>query len=249
MLTSVNNGKSQEGKGNNMNLLTVQNVRGYEENGVVYANLEDIARGLGLTQHKNEIEYVRYEMVNRYLSEYGFSHEYGKDDFIPENQIYLLAMRANNETAVKFQMLLANEVIPSIRKHGMYATEVTVEKMLNDPDFAIDLLTRLKEERKARIEAEQTNAILMHVNKTYTSTEIAKELNMKSAMALNKALADKKVQYKQNDTWVLYSKYADLGYTEIKQKVLDSGRTVYDRHWTQRGRKFILELFGVEVTE
>lgn len=232
-----------------MNLLTVQNVRGYEENGTVYANVEDIARGLGLTQTKNEVEYVRYEMVNRYLNEYGVSHEYGKDDFMPETQIYLLAMRSNNETAVKFQMLLANEVIPSIRKHGLYATEVTVEKMLSDPDFAIDLLTKLKEERKARIEAEQTNAILMHVNKTYTATEIAKELGLKSAIALNTALLEKKVQFKQNGTWVLYSKYADLGYTEIKQNPLDNGHIAYDRKWTQRGRKFVLELFGANVEE
>lgn len=173
----------------------------------------------------------------------------GETNIINESGLYSLIMGSRKAEAKVFKKWVTGEVLPSIRKHGMYATEVTVEKMLNDPDFAIDLLTRLKEERKARIEAEQTNAILMHVNKTYTSTEIAKELNMKSAMALNKALADEKIQFKQNDTWVLYSKFADLGYTEIKQKVLDSGRTVYDRHWTQRGRKFILELFGAEVTE
>lgn len=118
--------------------------------------------------------------------------------------------------------------------------------MLNDPDFAISLLTKLKEEKAARIEAERTNAILMHINKTYISTEIAKEIGLKSANALNKLLADKKIQFKQNRTWVLYSKYADCGYTEIKQKVLDNGKTVYDRHWTQLGRKFILELFNIE---
>lgn len=227
-----------------MNLLTVQNVRGYEENGVVFLNAEDVAKNLGFTSVNGSYERVRWSRINEYLEVYGVP-KVATGDFIQESTVYLLAMKANNETAVKFQMLLANEVIPSIRKHGMYATEVTVEKMLNDPDFAIDLLTRLKEERKARIEAEQTNAILMHVNKTYTSTELAKEIGLKSAMALNKILVDKKIQFKQNDTWVLYSKYADLGYTEIKQKVLDSGRTVYDRHWTQRGRKFILELLNI----
>lgn len=232
-----------------MKLLTVNNVRGYEEDGVVYANAEDIAKGLGFTQTKNNVEYVRWERVNEYLNGFGYSPEVGKESFIPENIVYLLSMKADNETAIKFQMLLANEVIPSIRKNGMYATDVTIDKMLSDPDFAIELLTKLKEERAARVEAERTNAILMHVNKTYVTTEIAKELGMKSAVALNKLLEEKKVQYKVNGTWVTCAEYASCGYTDIKQKVLDNGKTIYDRQWTQLGRKFILELFGVKESK
>ncbi|WP_196592452.1 antA/AntB antirepressor family protein [Pectinatus frisingensis] len=93
-----------------------------------------------------------------------------------------------------------------------------------------------------RITAEKQNAILMHVNKTYTMTEIAKELNMRSASSLNKKLSDMKIQFKQNGTWVLYSKYSSCGYEEIKQEVLDSGHIVYHRKITQRGREFILSL-------
>ena len=115
--------------------------------------------------------------------------------------------------------------------------------MISNPDFAIQLLTTLKEEKAARIEAERRNAVLMHATKTYTSSEIAKELGFKSAIALNNKLADLKIQFKQNGTWLLYSQYADLGYTDIKQKALDNGQVVYDRHWTQDGRAFILGLF------
>ena len=100
------------------------------------------------------------------------------------------------------------------------------------------------EEREARVEAEKKNAILMHVNKTYTMTEIAKELGLKSAIELNKILAEKKIQYKVNGTWVMYSQYSNLGYEEIKQEVLDSGRVVYHRRITQLGRSFILEVIG-----
>ena len=84
----------------------------------------------------------------------------------------------------------------------------------------------------------------MHVNKTYTVTEIAKELGLKSAIQLNKILAEKKIQYQVNGTWVMYSKYSDLGYEEIKQEVLDSGRVIYHRRITQLGREFILQLFA-----
>jgi phage antirepressor YoqD-like protein len=120
-----------------------------------------------------------------------------------------------------------------------------INQILNNPDFGIELLNTLKQERAARVEAEKRNAILTHVNKTYTMTEIAKELNMSSAKKLNEILKDKKIQYKVNDTWVFYSQYSDLGYEEIKQEILDNGKVVYHRKITQLGREFILKLFEV----
>lgn len=78
-------------------------------------------------------------------------------------------------------------------------------------------------------------------------TEIAKELGMKSALQLNKILAEKKIQYQINNTWVMYSQYSDLGYEEIKQEILDSGKVIYHRRITQIGRKFILNLFDVNT--
>lgn len=225
------------------NIKMISGVECYEKDGTAYLKLETVARGLGFTQEKNGVEYVRWETIKAYLSDLGFSQLVGKDDFIPENIFYRLAMKAKNETAEKFQALVADEIIPSIRKHGIYATDNVIDEILNNPDFGIELLTKLKEERKARIEAERKNAILTHVTKTYTMTEIAKELNFKSAIKLNKMLADKKIQYKVNGTWVFYSKYSDLGYEEIKQEVLDSGKVVYHRKITQLGREFILSLF------
>lgn len=162
--------------------------------------------------------------------------------YINEQNLYKVIMRSDKPQAEPFQDWVCGEVLPSIRKHGMYATEDTIDKILNDPDFGIKLLTTLKEERTARIEAEKKNAILMHVNTTYTATEIAKELNLKSANELNKLLADKKIQYKVGGTWVLYSQYSNLGYEEIKQETLDNGKVVYHRKFTQLGRDFILNL-------
>lgn len=142
-----------------------------------------------------------------------------------------------------YKRWVTHEVLPSVRKHGGYLTPDTIEKVLSDPDTIIRLATDLKAERQKRLEAEKQRDILLHVQKTYTTTEIAKELGMKSAQALNNWLVKMKIQFKQNGTWVLYSEYADLGYTEIKQNVLESGRIVYDRRWTNYGRAFILELW------
>lgn len=166
---------------------------------------------------------------------------------INESGLYSLVFSSKLPKAKEFKRWVTSEVLPAIRKHGIYATDNVIDNILNNPDFGIQLLTKLKEERAARVEAERRNAILMHVNKTYTVTEIAKELGLKSAIQLNKILAEKKIQYQVNGTWVMYSKYSNLGYEEIKQEVLDSGRVIYHRRITQLGREFILQLFADKV--
>lgn len=162
--------------------------------------------------------------------------------FLTENGLYEVLMQSRKPIAKQFKKEV-KEILKTIRKHGIYATDNVIDNILNNPDFGIELLTKLKEERAARVEAERKNAILMHVNKTYTITEIAKELGLKSAMQLNRILADKKIQYQVNGTWLMYSNYSDCGYEEIKQEVLDSGKVIYHRRITQMGREFILGLF------
>lgn len=159
---------------------------------------------------------------------------------INESGLYALIFGSKLESAKRFKHWVTSEILPSIRKNGIYATDNVIDNILNNPDFGIELLTKLKEERAARVKAEQTNAILMHVNKTYTATEIAKELGLKSAIELNKILSEMHIQYKVNDTWVMYSDYSHLGYEEIKQEVLDNGKVVYHRRITQLGREFII---------
>ncbi len=202
-------------------------------------NAEDTAIGFGFTQIKNGKTYVRWETMNGYCKELNFSQHVGKDDYIPESLFYLLGMKANNDVAKKFQMWLATEVLPSMRKYGMYATD----ELLDNPDLLIAAATKLKEERAARLEAEKQRDKLVHQNKLYTTSEIAKELGLSSATKLNNLLSENKIQYKQNKTWLLYSKYSELGLVSIKQDVLDNGKIIYDRKWTGKGRDFILNLF------
>lgn len=133
-------------------ILNINGIDCYEKDGVSYLKLETVAKGLGFTQAqiKNGKEYVsvRWERVEQYLAELGFPHKWGKDDFIPENIFYRLAMKAKNEAAEKFQAKVADEVIPSIRKHGAYITPNVVDQMIASPEFGIQLLTALKEERE-----------------------------------------------------------------------------------------------------
>ena len=106
-----------------MNELTILNIDGiecYEKDGTAYLKLETVARGLGFTDKKDGVEYVRWARVEKYLSELNFATCGERPEFIPENVFYRLAMKAKNEVAEKFQAKVADEIIPSIRKHGGY---------------------------------------------------------------------------------------------------------------------------------
>ena len=219
-------------------------IRTIELKGKPYFMASDVAKALGYIRPNDAInQHCRATVKHSTL----ISGKMQEVNFIGEGDMYRLITHSKLESAERFETWVFDEVLPSIRKHGIYATDNVIDNILNNPDFGIELLTKLKEERTARVEAEKKNAILTHINKTYTMTEIAKELNMKSAVQLNKMLSEKKIQYHINGTWVMYSKYSDLGYEEIKQEVLDSGRVIYHRRITQLGREFILGLFCESV--
>lgn len=142
-------------------VMNISGVECYEKGGTAYLNLETVARGLGFTQRAasgNEV--VRWERVHRYLSEFGVP-TCGDGDFIPENIFYRLAMKAKNETAEKFQAKVADEIIPSIRKHGAYMTPETLQAAILNPDYLLKVVTALKDETDKRKALEAANAQLV----------------------------------------------------------------------------------------
>ena len=151
-------------------IIAINNVHGYmDDRNNIWLSAEDVAIGFGFTQEKNSVTYIRWETVNAYLHDFGFSQRVGKGSYIPENMVYRLGFKANNQTAVKFQTILADEVLPSIRKHGAYVTTATIESIIADPDSGIKLLQALKEsnakaerERKERLAAQQQVEKLEH---------------------------------------------------------------------------------------
>jgi len=216
-------------------------IRTLDIDGKPYFSAADIATALGYSNPRDAVSRHCKGVVKHDTPTTSGVQEL---NFIPEGDMYRLIASSKLPSAEKFETWVFDEVIPDIRKHGIYATDNVINQILNNPDFGIELLNTLKKERAARLEAERRNAILTHVNKTYTMTEIAKELNYPSAKKLNEVLKDKKIQYKINDTWVFYSKYSDLGYEDIKQEVLDNGKVIYHRKITQMGREFIINLLS-----
>ena len=141
------------------NLQIISGVSCYEEKGTAYLRLEDVARGLGFTTvatSGNEV--VRWNTVHKYLSDLGVATSCNgsgfKDmcpEYIPENIFYRLAMKAKNETAEKFQALVADEIIPSIRKTGGY---IAGSQSMTDAEImaaALQIANRTIEQNKAKI--------------------------------------------------------------------------------------------------
>ncbi|CAK1231253.1 KilAC domain (KilAC) [Fructobacillus tropaeoli] len=226
------------------------NLKVKEENGQVMFDAESSAIGLGLTEEKNGVTYVRWRTIKRYLSQ-----EVAKGQFITEPQFYKLAIKANNETAEKFQDWVTDEVLPSIRKHGAYMTDSKIEEALTDPDTIIRLATTLKQERQEKLllkqrvnelqpKADYTDSILQN-KALVTITFIAKDYGM-SGSAMNKLLHELGVQYKQGKTWLLYSKHQKKGWTQSEttriQHADGTNEVVANTKWTQKGRLGLYEL-------
>lgn len=208
------------------------------ENGVVELNLEHVARGLGFTTiagSGNEV--VRWNTVHGYLSEFGVatscndtSYRDNCPNYVAENIFYKLCFKAKNEIAKSFQDLVTDEILPSIRKNGMYASAETVEKMLSDPENMIKVLTALKDERSQRIKAEAK------VQKLQPKAEFAdRAIDMGNLVDIGQAAKILKLPFGRNtffsklrENGIFFKnrnepkqEYIDRGYFELREKPIE----------------------------
>ena len=164
-------------------------------------------------------------------------------------KVHLYRNVSNNKTECfdEKQVTLIKE---EIQKHhnikSRQIDNVTTEVEENETILkAIRILKNRNEELRKRAElAENKNSLLMHSEKTYTMSEISKELGYKSAIEFNKVLYNDKIIFKQNGTWIPYSNYSELGYFEIKQSILENELVVYNLRVTQKGREFLLSKYS-----
>ena len=244
-------------------IITIENVKGYTgENNLIYLNLEDVARGLGFTQVKNGIEYVRWETVIKYCNE--FSQQVGKDSFIPENIFYLLAMKGKNEVAKQFQLKVANEILPQIRQSGMYMTENIWNTLIKDPQKIGEILIEYgkvrKENEKLQLENQQKQEVIEYQKpkvdyydkvtdskKAVGMGEVAKLLKFKNFNGkpigrniLFGILRDNNVLDKYNQP---YQNYVNQNYFEVRQTFnAFTGEPFYTTLVTSKGIDYILKL-------
>lgn len=130
-------------------------VRIVERNDEPWFVAKDVAKALGLCQHEHDDNFSGCPggmgRGSNPITTLGGEQEML---IISEQGLYFFLGRSDKPVALPFQKWLAGDVIPSIRKHGLYATEEVVDRILDDPDFGITLLQRYKFEREQRQFAE-----------------------------------------------------------------------------------------------
>lgn len=235
-------------------------VRTLEEGGQVLFCGKDVCTALGYKDTTNAMKQHCHGVVKRHLTDsLGREQE---TNFIPEGDIYRLAARSELPGAAAFESWIFDDVLPSIRRNGLYATEKTTAQLLEDPDFLIQTLQPLKEEREQRRHLEKCSRILEQRVSEYEPkaryvdeilkcpgcvliSQIAEDYGM-SAKALNKLLHEEGVQYNMGGQWLLYKEHQNKGLTrsETVRITRSDGRpdTVIHTKWTQKGRLYINQI-------
>ena len=130
-------------------------IRTIKDNGKVMFCGKDVAVALGYSNTNKALnDHCKKDGVtNRYLTDNLGREQQAK--FITESNLYRLIAHSRLPEAEKFESWVFDEVLPSIAHHGAYMTTETMDKVLQDPDFGIRLLSELKSEREQRQRLEQ----------------------------------------------------------------------------------------------
>lgn len=190
-------------------------------------------------EHKNVLRDIR--LLEQQLHGSNLSYVIKVDRYKAENNQWYDYCALDKDTTLT--LLLGYDAVARMKVVKRWQ-ELEAQQQPKLPTTYIEALENLLATEKERARLESVNNALMHVSKLYNTTEIAKELGFRSGSKLNLALRDKGIQFKTGGTWVLYAGYAEMGLVSIKQNISPSGYTYYDRRWTQKGREFILALFG-----
>lgn len=236
-------------------------VRVIEKDGQPWFIARDVAEVLGYSNASDAIG-THVDSDDKGIANTDTLGGIQKMTVINESGLYALVFGSKLPSAKQFKRWVTHEVLPSIRKHGMYATD----ELLDNPDLLIKVATALKEEREKNklltfeVKVKDQQIIEMQPKATYydlilqcpnllSMTEISKDYG-KSAKWMNDKLHSMGIQYNQSKVWFLYQKYASFGYTQTKtHNYADSeGKQQGKPHmyWTQKGRLFIYETLKKE---
>lgn len=185
-----------------------------------------------------------------------------KTALINESGLYSLILSSKLPKAKEFKHWVTSEVLPSIRKHGVYMTPERLTESLQNPDSLITILETLKTEQdknKALTEtvtAQEKELAEIKPKSEYCDrilstpdllniTEIAKDYGL-SAKLMNVILHELKVIYYQHNTWLVYQRFIREGFAKNNTiEYLDKRgnlRASQALQWTQKGRLYIYNI-------
>lgn len=238
-------------------------VRTADINGIPYFVGKDVAEILGYSNtRKALLDHVDEEDKTDGVT---IRDSIGREQapvLINESGLYSIILSSKMPNARRFKRWVTSEILPTIRKHGVYATD----ELIANPDLAIAAFTALKEEREKNRLLEQTTAVqkqqiaemkpkasyydvVLNCKDLISTSTVAKDYG-KSAIWMNRYLHEKGVQFKQGEIWLLYQKYAEKGYTNTKTHSYSANDgTIHTKphtYWTQKGRLFVYELLKAD---
>lgn len=227
----------------------------------------DLSRMVGLVEEDEKLKRTLYvsgqnresidaeEKLNGTIVHAGQNREMW---FLTEDGLYEVLMQSRKPIAKQFKKEVKH-ILKNIRKHGGHLTDQTIEQALLNPDTLIQLATTIKEEREARMIAEQRVAeyepkidyldMILSSEDTVTTTQIAADYGM-SARQLNEILHKLGIQRKVGKQWLLYKAHMNKGFTRSHTNEIpkiDGGvKVVMNTKWTQKGRLFIYNMLKDE---
>ena len=231
---------------------------------------KDVALALGYAKPENALStHVDEEDKTITLIQGTGSNYKSNTTIINESGIYSLVFGSRLKTAKEFKHWVTSEVLPALRKSGGYIAtsqedtpELIMARALQVAQATIDRHKHQLEQANERIALQSTqlkqqapkvkyvDEVLQSVN-TYTSTQMSKELGMKDADRLHKALREKGVMFKQSGQWMLTAKYCGHDYTKTRthQFTRSDGSTGTNAItvWTEKGRAFLHNILNIQI--
>lgn len=226
-----------------------------------YFVASDVAKALGYARPNDAInQHCRATVKHRIIDSLGREQE---TNIIPEGDVYRLIVKSKLPTAEKFESWVFDEVLPTIRKHGVYMTPQKIEEVLLNPDTIIQLATNLKQEQERnkllqmKIEQDKPKTIFADAVTTSKTSiligELAKLLKQNGINIGQNRLFD----WLRNNGYLIKragadrnmptQKSMDLGLFEVKETVIShsDGHTSINKtpKVTGKGQIYFINLF------
>lgn len=230
-------------------------IRTLDENGKIYFCGIDVAKALGYSRPRDAISaHCKGAVKRRSLTNGGEQTL----TYITEGDLYRLITHSKLPSAEIFECWVFDEVLPSIRKYGMYATEQTIDNVLNGTEEAEKLFIQLKEEKLRTRELENENNGLAEENGSLA--EVVDFINMyddesdllnvsdiaiayqMSAIEFNRLLSILGIQYRAYGTWMIAPEYENCGYVRTDKRPTfygEGGGFFIHTRWTHKGAAFL----------
>ncbi|WP_314293271.1 phage antirepressor [Leptotrichia massiliensis] len=244
-------------------------VRVVTENEKPYFNLNDVCEILGLKNPRQVKTRLKEDGV-RLMDIIDNLGRVQKNNFIDESNLYKCIFQSDKPEAEAITEWVTGEVLPTIRKTGMYITDNVWDTIINDPEKLGEVLINYGKVKKEKELLEEENQIqkqliaeykpikeyldtILSSEDTMTTTQIAADYGF-SAYELNKTLNEQRVVRKVGGQWILYIEHMNKGYTKSEtmtvKKKDGTDKVVANTKWTQKGRLFIhnlLENLGIKA--